>query len=491
MKIDRGSAYTVGRVTVAWRSAETELAAADALAAAHVTEEKIVDTVDQRLCPLFFCGRGRFSYDELQEDRDTLRELFQKAGYPAVRVRIPYDPRVYVDRATKTVTLAIEVNLGKRLTVSFQGVENKSEQSLRDALTFNAANATDDYEAEASAEAIRDAYQGDGRFQTVVSFDRTRIQPERRLPELPARTTRSSSTSTRGRSSASAPSASSATARCPSATLRRRDPDARLPDPAFLQGRLRHQRPARPGPGAPAPVLPVARLPRRARRRRSRQRPDARRRPGRDLGRRWPPTTPAAACTSASTSTRARRRSSRASASPATTSSRRPSSPRRPSSTPGRPVHPRRIAAAACSASRTRYDALAATATSRSTSEIAGDGRPPARHPHGHRGRCASAPAQVLVRGNFKTARWVVRDNFELDDRRPASATDGAREAAARNLRDDRPLHDGAHRRLPAARPARPRPGQPDPRGRRALRPLRRSRRRRRRARRTTASSAA
>jgi len=182
VRIDRGATYTVGQVKVVWRAGENQLDRQAALAATGLTEETIVNTVDQRLCPLFFCGRGRFSYDQLQEDRDRLRELLQKRGYPAVRVRIPYDPRLYVDRATKTVTLPIEVNLNKKLTVTFQGVENKSESNLRDVLTFDAANAADDFEAEASAEAIRGAYQADGRFQTVVSFERNRIEPTDTCP---------------------------------------------------------------------------------------------------------------------------------------------------------------------------------------------------------------------------------------------------------------------------------------------------------------------
>jgi outer membrane protein assembly factor BamA len=182
VKIDRGPTYTVGRVTVAWRAGETVIDEATAVRVTGISKEKITETVQQRLCPLFFCGEGRFSYDQLQEDRDRVRELYQKRGFPAVRVRIPYDPRISVDRDSQTISLAIEVNLNKQLTVSFIGVENKSEAGLRDVLTFNAANAADDLEAEASAEAIRAAYQGDGRFQTVVAFERIRVQPSTTCP---------------------------------------------------------------------------------------------------------------------------------------------------------------------------------------------------------------------------------------------------------------------------------------------------------------------
>jgi outer membrane protein insertion porin family len=177
--VERGPIYTVGQVSVAWRSGDARLTPDAAAQATGVSDDTVIDAVAQGL---WIFGRGRFSYDQLQEDRDHLRELFQKKGYPAARVRIPYDPRSVVDRASKTVTLAIDINLGRKLTIEFDGVEHKSEESLRDALTFNAANAVDDFEAEASAEAIRVAYQGDGRFQTVVEFARTRLEPSESCP---------------------------------------------------------------------------------------------------------------------------------------------------------------------------------------------------------------------------------------------------------------------------------------------------------------------
>jgi outer membrane protein insertion porin family len=166
VEIQRGPAYRVGIIGVSGASA--------------LNPSDVQDVFAQKFCP--FCWRERFSYDQLEKDREVLIEKLQKLGYPGVRVRLSYDPATSPDRASETVRFGVDVEERKQLTVRFEGVKEKSEEGLREALTFNTAGATDDYEAENSAEAIRSAYQGDGRFTTVVQFERTRLAPSEQCP---------------------------------------------------------------------------------------------------------------------------------------------------------------------------------------------------------------------------------------------------------------------------------------------------------------------
>src|SRR5262249_25943823 len=122
-------------------------------------------------------------YEQLEKDRDALLEKYQKLGYPGARVRLSYDPATSPDRATDTVRFGVDIEERKRLTVRFEGVHAKGEDGLREVLTFNSAGATDDFEAQNSAEAIRSSYQGDGRFTTTVLFERTRLAPSEQCPD--------------------------------------------------------------------------------------------------------------------------------------------------------------------------------------------------------------------------------------------------------------------------------------------------------------------
>jgi outer membrane protein insertion porin family len=98
--------------------------------------------------------------------------MYQKEyGYPAARVSSTYNAATSPDRRTKTVRIEIHIDEGKRLDVAFVGNQNKSADSLRKVLTFDAERATDDYEAEQSAEAIRKSYQEDGRWESVVTVE--------------------------------------------------------------------------------------------------------------------------------------------------------------------------------------------------------------------------------------------------------------------------------------------------------------------------------
>jgi len=137
-----------------------------------VRDEVIFAKIRRHLPPPFHFIKARFSYDRLEQDLESIRVMYQKEyGYPAARVTSTYNPATSPDRRSKTVRLEIHIDEGRRLDVAFVGNENKSSDSLRKALTFDAERATDDYEAEQSAEAIRKKYQEDGRWESLVTVE--------------------------------------------------------------------------------------------------------------------------------------------------------------------------------------------------------------------------------------------------------------------------------------------------------------------------------
>jgi outer membrane protein assembly complex protein YaeT len=161
--LDKGPSYRLGEVRVRGNTA--------------VRDEVILEKISRRW--LLGILPARFSYDRLEQNLEEIRVMYQKEyGYPAVRVTSSYDPAASPDRRTKTVRLEIRIEEGKRLDVAFVGNKHKSNESLRSVLTFDPERATDDYEAEQSAEAIRKAYQEDGRWETVVNVEERFRSPQ-------------------------------------------------------------------------------------------------------------------------------------------------------------------------------------------------------------------------------------------------------------------------------------------------------------------------
>jgi outer membrane protein insertion porin family len=164
----KGPAYSVGKITVKGN--------------ANVDTDEITRLLEQKICvrrpldlPFDLClGKHRFAFDRLKSDLQKVRELYQAHGYPGVRVTTNYNPATSPDRASRTVRFEVVIDERKRIAVAFEGNHQKSDEELTRLLTFNADNAYDDFEAEASAEQIRHAYQSDGRFQTLVQFERFR-----------------------------------------------------------------------------------------------------------------------------------------------------------------------------------------------------------------------------------------------------------------------------------------------------------------------------
>src|SRR5262249_35650203 len=120
--------------------------------------------------------KARCSADRLKDVRKAVIADYQdEHGFPGVRVKIDYDPATSPDRQTKTVRLKVTIEERKKIDVLFQGNEDKSSEELKRYLTFNSEGAYDDFEAQASADAIHRAYQGNGFFQANVRWDRIRL----------------------------------------------------------------------------------------------------------------------------------------------------------------------------------------------------------------------------------------------------------------------------------------------------------------------------
>jgi len=137
--------------------------------------------VPERTCILFgvACyGTPRFTNAQHKADMKAVAELFQKRGFPAVRVTDDFDPTTLtsIDRSKKTVTFTITIDQRRQLNVVFEGADlTTPETQLQEQLTFNAAGSSDDVEAVESAKAIVEFLQGRGLFDARVTWRRERF----------------------------------------------------------------------------------------------------------------------------------------------------------------------------------------------------------------------------------------------------------------------------------------------------------------------------
>ncbi len=124
--------------------------------------------------------RKRFSRSQHQADIQRLTELYQKRGYPAVRVQTDYNSRTSFDRTTKKVDFTVRVDERRRLAVEFEGNDARlfSDDTLAAQLTFDDASSADDFEVSASATAIQRYYQQRGWFDAAVTWERERVRLE-------------------------------------------------------------------------------------------------------------------------------------------------------------------------------------------------------------------------------------------------------------------------------------------------------------------------
>ena len=162
VNVDLGAAYEIGRIST---SGNTALSAEEIDAAFRHPWR----------CPLAVCiGTARFSRTQLNKDVDRVVELYQKRGFPGVRVSTDFDIRHSFDRVSKTVNFHVEVRERRKIDVVFENTRY-SDDRLKGQLTLDEEGSYDDLEVEASAEALRRFYQTQGYFEASVVWERVRF----------------------------------------------------------------------------------------------------------------------------------------------------------------------------------------------------------------------------------------------------------------------------------------------------------------------------
>jgi outer membrane protein assembly factor BamA len=172
IRIELGSEYETGVVRVT---------NADALRQT-IDPRQITRQFQHDTC-LFCFGGSRFTRSRHLQDIQRVVELFQKRGFPAVRVHTSFeqDPQASFNRATHAVDFSVTVDPRRRIDLRFDGNEpdSVSEEELREQLTFNAAASSDDVEATSSARSIVSHLQSRGWFDAHVTWTRERYQDPR------------------------------------------------------------------------------------------------------------------------------------------------------------------------------------------------------------------------------------------------------------------------------------------------------------------------
>ncbi|MEP6863704.1 MAG: POTRA domain-containing protein [Deltaproteobacteria bacterium] len=125
----------------------------------------------------FHLTTASFTRSQLQEDLQSVRDMFHKRGYPMVRVTSSFDPKISFDRRTHTVNFTVTIDPRRFVEIKFEGnnTGSVSDDDLRRQLTFDAAGSIDDVEAQTSATAIAAFLQARGYFDARVTFDHLRL----------------------------------------------------------------------------------------------------------------------------------------------------------------------------------------------------------------------------------------------------------------------------------------------------------------------------
>jgi outer membrane protein insertion porin family len=157
--VDLGVAYEVGRITVSGNFS--------------IPTREITEVFRHPYaCFVTACGgTKRFTRKRLNEDVEEVVGLYRKRGFPGVRVTTDFDIRHSFKRDIKKVEFHIEVRERRKIDVVFEG-SHYSDERLRGNLTLNAEGSYDDVEVEASAESLRRFYQTQGYFEASVTWKR-------------------------------------------------------------------------------------------------------------------------------------------------------------------------------------------------------------------------------------------------------------------------------------------------------------------------------
>jgi len=162
-----------------YRTGVIRVANPDALAATTIDRTSVIQQFQHKAFLDFLFGAARFTRARHLEDIQHVVELFQRRGYPAVRVHTSFeqDPASAFNRRTHAVDFTVTIDPRRKIDVRFEGnPESVTEEQLRGQLTFNATASSDDVEASNSARAIVSYLQSRGWFDAHVTSLRERHQ---------------------------------------------------------------------------------------------------------------------------------------------------------------------------------------------------------------------------------------------------------------------------------------------------------------------------
>ncbi len=190
VKIQLATPYTVGKITISCPAGSQRDKRGRCVDPTKNTVEELAiredDIKDQfkhtKFCLLKVCvGTAPFTRTQHQSDLQALRERFQRAGYPSVRI-VSSDPSTTLDRRTKTVNPIITIDQRRKVQIEFEGHDRDaiSDGDLRKQLTFDAAGSADDVEVANSARDLTTFLQTKGYFDALVTATRDRIDVEPR-----------------------------------------------------------------------------------------------------------------------------------------------------------------------------------------------------------------------------------------------------------------------------------------------------------------------
>ncbi len=161
VKVVAGARYRLGQVRLTGNTS--------------IPDDELLPLLAQRW--LFGLAQARFSKDELNRDLAKVKRYYQSRGFPEVRVRSDFNISTSPDRKTKTVNITVMITEKTKIDVAYEGNDWAGSDELDEQLTLDAAGSADDEEVSNSADTLRGWYQGQGFFQAIVTWERARLLP--------------------------------------------------------------------------------------------------------------------------------------------------------------------------------------------------------------------------------------------------------------------------------------------------------------------------
>lgn len=110
-----------------------------------------------------------FSERRLSDSIRRLREFYQSHGYPKIKIKVR-DKKIDIDKLA--VDLALEVSEGPKVDVSFKGAPYVSNRRLKKTITILKEGSLDNFEMQASCDAIKELMQEKGFPNADVTYEK-------------------------------------------------------------------------------------------------------------------------------------------------------------------------------------------------------------------------------------------------------------------------------------------------------------------------------